>query len=244
MTRATHFIADLHLDNDQEPAACRLAAYLAGAARQADALYVLGDLFEVWIGDDGSLARHTATLTAFSALVEHGVTVYFQRGNRDFAVGPAFISAGQIQILDDPIVIDLYGTPTLLTHGDLLCSDDVAHQRFRARYTNPRWRTRMLALPLWLRRVIARRARARSAAGKQRLAADIMDVNNHTVGQIMRRHGATRIIHGHTHRPADYRQAAYERHVIADWRPEQTQVLVASADGVSRHTIAADGTLD
>lgn len=244
MSGHTHFIADLHLDNDREPAARRLAAYLAGPARAADALYVLGDLFEVWIGDDGSLDAHQATADAFAALVAHGVPVYFQRGNRDFAVGQVFAARSGMLILDDPKVVDLYGTPTLLTHGDLLCSDDLAHQRFRARYTNPRWRARMLALPIWLRRLIARRARQRSTAGKQRKAADIMDVNSQTVATLARRYGVNRIIHGHTHRPADHLEQTIARHVIADWRPDQAEVLLVDADGIQRAAINEYGQLE
>lgn len=243
MSGSTHFIADLHLDNDHEPAARRLAAYLAGPARTADALYVLGDLFEVWIGDDGSLAGHRGTVDALAGLADHGVPVYFQRGNRDFAVGKAFAAASGLTVLDDPVVVDLYGTPTLLTHGDLLCSDDLAQQRFRARYSNPRWRARMLALPVWLRRLIARRARQRSAAGKQHKAADIMDVNRDTVADLARQHGVSRVIHGHTHRPADHVDPGLARHVIADWRPDQAEVLIATADGMARAAIDQHGQL-
>lgn len=243
VSASTHFIADLHLDNDSEPAARRLAAYLAGPARSADALYVLGDLFEVWIGDDGSLPGHRATLDAFAALVAHGVPVCFQRGNRDFAVGNAFAARSGMRVLDDPTVVDLYGTLTLLTHGDLLCSDDLAQQRFRARYSNPRWRARMLALPVWVRRLIARHARQRSAASKQHKAAEIIDVNRDTVAALAHEHGVSRVIHGHTHRPADHVEQALARHVIADWRPDQAEVLIVNADGVQRAAIDANGQL-
>ena len=238
---ATHFIADLHLQGDDDVNAHRLAAYLAGAARAADALYVLGDLFDVWIGDDGSLPRHRATLAAFAELTAAGVPVAFMRGNRDFAVGAAFAEATGLRILDDPTVVDLYGTPTLLTHGDGLCTDDHAHQAFRAKYNDPAWRARMLRIPLWLRRLIAVRARRRSAAGKARKAARIMDVNADAVVEAMRRHGVARLIHGHTHRPAshhvDLDGEAGTRHVIADWRADQAEVLTVDAGGVHRHSL-------
>lgn len=238
---ATHFIADLHLQGDDDVNAHRLAAYLAGPARAADALYVLGDLFDVWIGDDGSLYRHRATMAAFAELTAAGVPAAFMRGNRDFAVGAAFAEASGLRILDDPTVVDLHGTPTLLTHGDVLCSDDHAHQRFRAKYTDPAWRARMLRLPLWLRRLIAVRARRRSAAGKAHKAAYIMDVNADAVAAAMRDHGVGQLIHGHTHRPATHHPhidgVSAKRHVIADWRADQAEVLAVDAHGVHRHSL-------
>lgn len=243
MSAGTHFIADLHLDNDREPAARRLAAYLAGPARHADVLYVLGDLFEVWIGDDGSIPYHRQTLRAFADLAAAGVPVYFMRGNRDFAVGEAFQRLSRISVLGDPSIVDLYGQRVLLTHGDLLCSDDLPQQRFRARYTDPRWRARMLMLPLWLRRLIALGARKRSTAGKTRKAAHIMDVNAETAAALAAQHHVSTIIHGHTHRPADHVQPDLTRHVIADWQPNQTEVLIVSPQDVERRRIKDDGEL-
>ncbi|MDA3921935.1 MAG: UDP-2,3-diacylglucosamine diphosphatase [Salinisphaera sp.] len=243
MSAGTHFIADLHLDNDCEPAASRLAAYLAGPARQADALYVLGDLFEVWIGDDGSISNHRQTLQAFADLAAAGVPAYFMRGNRDFAVGDEFQRLSRMSVLDDPSVIDLYGQAVLLTHGDLLCSDDLPQQRFRACYTNPRWRARMLKLPLWLRKLAARIARNRSTAGKTHKATRMMDVNADTAAALAARHGVSTIIHGHTHRPADHVDARLARYVIADWRPEQAEVLIVSPAGFQRQIITKTGRL-
>jgi UDP-2,3-diacylglucosamine hydrolase len=239
----THFIADLHLNDDSEPAARRLAAYLAGPARAADALYVLGDLFEVWIGDDGSVPVHHQTLLAFADLVSSGVPVYFIRGNRDFAIGREFQRLSRISVLDDPSVVDLYGRPVLLTHGDLLCTDDQPQQRFRARYTDPRWRARMLRLPLWLRRLAARGARRRSTASKTRKPAYIMVVNPDSARTMAIQLSVSTIIHGHTHRPADHVDANLARYVIADWRPDQTEVLIASPRGIERRRITSDGQL-
>lgn len=238
---ATHFIADLHLVDDREPAARRLAAYLAGPARAAAALYVLGDLFDVWIGDDGSVPRHARTLDAFAALADTGVPLYFMRGNRDFAVGTAFEQRSRLQIIDDPTTVDLYGIPTLLAHGDVFCSDDVAHQAFRAKYTDARWRHRRLALPLWLRRTVARRARRRSAASKQTKPAHIMDVNAQTVSDMAAEHGVTRIIHGHTHRPTDHIDRSPARHVLADWRDDLAEVMIVDDQGVHRRRLDHDG---
>lgn len=238
---ATHFIADLHLVDDREPAARRLAGYLAGPAREADALYVLGDLFDVWIGDDGSIGSHGATLDAFAALAQAGVPLYFMRGNRDFAVGAEFERRSRLQIIDDPTPLTLRGIPTLLAHGDVFCSDDVAHQAFRAKYTDAGWRRRRLALPLWLRRTVARRARRRSTAAKQTKPAHIMDVNTTTVANLAAAHGARRIIHGHTHRPADHVDDGVERYVLADWRPDVAEVLCVDEHGVARRRLDAAG---
>lgn len=232
---ATHLLADVHLTGADDLNAQRLTAYLDGAAREADAVYVLGDLFDVWIGDDGSLPIHAAIVARFAALARTGVPLYFIRGNRDFAVGEAFVAASHMQILDDPVVVDLHGTPTLLSHGDVFCTDDAAHQAFRAKYTNPRWRARMLKIPLWLRRQLARRARRRSAAGKAAKPMRIMDVNAKAVRAAMARHGVRRLIHGHTHRPARHALKVdgepAERIVLADWRPDQAEILVADPSG-------------
>jgi len=240
---AVHLLADVHLRDADDPNAARLAAYLSGPAREAEALYVLGDLFDVWIGDDGSIPIHASILDAFANLASSGVALYFMRGNRDFAVGEAFVAASRLQIIDDPSVVDLGGTPTLLSHGDMLCTDDIAHQAFRRRYTDPRWRARMMKLPLWLRRGIARRARRKSAAGKQHKAAHIMDVNAKAVRETMQAYDVKRLIHGHTHRPDRHRVTLNdgdgdgERVVIADWRDHQAEILIAETSSVSRHSL-------
>lgn len=227
---ATHFLADLHLVDTHEPNAQRLARYLAGPARDADALYVLGDLFDVWIGDDGSLPIHRATVDRFGELTATGIPVYFMRGNRDFAVGDTFVQASGMRILEDPCVVDLHGTPTLLSHGDYFCTDDHRHLAFRAKYMDPAWRRRMLRLPLALRRLLAWYARRESTRGKALKPWRIMDVNPDAVTDTMRRTGAPRLIHGHTHRPDthvfDLDGARAERQVLPDWRPGRAGVLV------------------
>lgn len=238
---ATHFIADLHLQAARPGLADIFHRYLAGPARSAQALYILGDLFEYWLGDDASLDEHGSTIAALQALSLSGVTVFFMRGNRDFAVGPAFERACGMRILADPLMIDLYGTPTLLSHGDLFCTDDLEHQKFRAKYSNPAWRKRMLHLPRFMRRRIARYARAKSQANTQRLSSPIMDVNRETVLQCMRDYGAQRLIHGHTHRPqthkVDLGKLQGERIVLADWLNDQGQVLICDASGCRRQTL-------
>ena len=192
---ATHFIADLHLQPGRPELTAIFHRYLAGPARAADALYILGDLFEYWIGDDGSLIQYQASVSALAELSSYSVPIFFMRGNRDFAVGPEFAKACGLRILDDPLRIDLYGTPTLISHGDCLCTDDRRHQAFRRKYTNPRWRQRMLKLPRFMRRRIAEYARAKSQANTQRMAMDIMDVNQAAVADLMCEYGARRLIH-------------------------------------------------
>lgn len=232
---ATHFIADLHLCAGRPELTAVFHRYLAGTARDADALYILGDLFEYWIGDDGSLPDHRASVDALAATGAAGVNVFFTRGNRDFAVGPAFARAAGLRIVDDPFLIDLHGVPTLLAHGDLFCTGDTAHQRFRAKYTNPAWRRRMLSLPRFVRRRLARHARAKSQANTQRVSSAIMDVDAQTVREVMDNYGAEHLIHGHTHRPqrhsVNLSHGAGERFVLPDWRNDQGGVLIRDSAG-------------
>lgn len=232
---ASHFIADLHLRPGSAGQAAVLQRYLAGPARTADALYILGDLFEVWVGDDGSLPAHRETVAAVRALADSGVACFFMRGNRDFAVGPDFAAAAGITLIDDPTSIRLGAFQIVLTHGDRLCTDDHEHQRFRARYTDPDWLARMLALPLWLRRAIARYGRLRSRYSKPRKRAEIMDVNPAAVGAFMHKHKAALLIHGHTHRPGDHKLGvAGHRLVLSDWHPQRGEVLSVDAQGWRR----------
>lgn len=233
-----HFISDLHLQPGRPALTALALRYLANQARAAEAVYVLGDLFEYWIGDDGSMRDYPEIISAFSELTNAGVAVYFMHGNRDFAVGSEFARATSIAILPDPVVIDLYGNPTLLSHGDSLCTDDIAHQAFRARYRNPDWLRRMLRLPLFVRRLLARYARWRSIRSGRRKPEAIMDVNAGAVDASMREHHAQWLIHGHTHRPADHELPA-NRHrlVLADWQDEHGEVLICEPQGWHRERL-------
>lgn len=245
-----HFIADLHLQASRPRLTALFHRYLAGEAREADELYILGDLFEVWVGDDGGLIEFRDTVEALAALAESGTKIYFIRGNRDFGVGPEFAAACRLTILDDPAVVNLPcgasnavpgSDQALLSHGDLLCTDDNAHQRFRARYSDPRWRAKMLRLPLWSRRLIARYARARSRAGNRNKPEAIMDVNPDTVRRLMRRYHVPLLIHGHTHRPADHEVALGgtpgRRLVLADWHDGRGEVLICDESGFRRQPL-------
>jgi UDP-2,3-diacylglucosamine hydrolase len=218
----TAFISDLHLAAERPAIVDQFFDFVSGPARQADALYVLGDLFEYWAGDDDMEDRlNGGVADAFAALHASGTGVYFLHGNRDFLVGDAFARRAQATLLCDPALIDLYGTPTLLMHGDTLCTDDVEYQKFRLYARNAQNQARFLAQPLGARRAQLRGLRAESEAAKQGKSAEIMDVNQQAVENALRTAGCARLIHGHTHRPARHVHEidgrTCERWVLGDW---------------------------
>jgi len=226
----TLFISDLHLAPDTPAANEALLRFLRETASGADALYVLGDLFESWIGDD-SLKRpfEREIATAFRALADSGVPVYFMRGNRDFLIGRRFARESGMTILRDPTLLDLYGRPTLLMHGDTLCTDDVEYQKFRARARNPLVQWLFLLKPFEKRAQIARDLRGRSEQAKQAKDMAIMDVSPAAVEKTLRTHGYPRLVHGHTHRPARHEHLVdgrtCERWVLADWYDHGSYLL-------------------
>lgn len=234
----TLFISDLHLPVAASPLRDAFARFLAGPAREARALYILGDLFEVWIGDDAGLSEYSVERACLRALTGAGVPVYFQHGNRDFLVGRDFAAATGVQLLPDPLTLDLHGTATLVSHGDRYCTDDLRYQRWRRFSRLPGTQALFRALPLSWRDRIAGGVRADSAAHKRTTAADIMDVNDGAIRGAFREHGVTRMIHGHTHRPAshDYELDGHacRRHVLADWHPGRCEALRVDDTGVQR----------
>lgn len=236
---STLFISDLHLKPEAPHLSRILQGLLAGAARRADALYVLGDLFEAWPGDDDAEDPFNApVVAAFRALADSGVPVFFQHGNRDFLLGAEFARATGGTLLAEELVVDLHGTRTLLLHGDQLCTDDVAYQNFRAQVRDPAWQQALLRQPLAARKQMARQLREGSDAAKSGKSMEIMDVNAGAVAAAFRRHGVTRMIHGHTHRPARHVHMidgrACERIVLADWREAGACFEVDGAGGVAR----------
>jgi UDP-2,3-diacylglucosamine hydrolase len=239
---ATLFIADLHLDPSRPQIADLFERYLAGdEVRHADALYILGDLVEAWIGDDDDAELPARIATATRAVRDAGVPVYFMVGNRDFLLGPAFAARAGLTLLDDGTVHDIHGRRTLLMHGDVLCTDDVAYQAVRKQVRTPEWQAQILAMPLQARRAFAAKAREDSKAHTGNTMESIMDVNADAVADAMRMAGVTRLIHGHTHRPAIHTfeldgQAA-ERIVLGDWY-EQGSVLRVDGDGVELRGLA------
>ncbi len=216
------FISDLHLSAARPAATDLLLRFLRDAhARSAAALYILGDLFDAWIGDDDTAPLIEQVFAATGALASAGTPVYFMPGNRDFLLGSRAAARGGFTLLDDPTVIDLWGTRTVLTHGDDLCTDDAPYQAYRRRIRSSWSRRSLLALPLAVRRAIARYARARSERAKSVKSMQIMDVNEDAVRARFAQSGARRMIHGHTHRPATHRHEVggliCERWVLADW---------------------------
>jgi UDP-2,3-diacylglucosamine hydrolase len=221
-TAPTLFISDLHLAPERPELVEAFHALLAGPARGAAALYVPGDLFDAWLGDD-QLREPLAAGVArgLAALAAAGTPIYLQRGNRDFLLGERFARAAGATLLGDSVVHDVQGTPTLVMHGDILCTDDAAYQRFRAYWQDPVHRRRLLALPYLFRRGIAAFFRATSKRAIASKSEAIMDVNAGAVEAAFRTHGVARLIHGHTHRPARHALSvdgrACERYVLADW---------------------------
>jgi UDP-2,3-diacylglucosamine hydrolase len=218
----TLFIADLHLAPDRPGLVEAFHALMCGPARGAAAFYAIGDLFDAWLGDDQvkePLAARVAA--AFAGLAASGTPVYLQRGNRDFLLGERFAKACGATLLPDAVVHDVHGTPTLIMHGDQLCTDDVDYQRFRAYWQDPVHRRRLLALPYVVRRGVATLFRAGSRRATARKSEVIMDVNAGAVAAALREHRVTRLIHGHTHRPARHEHVvdgrSCERYVLADW---------------------------
>lgn len=229
------FVADLHLDAARPAMIDRFQEFCRGPARAAAAVFVLGDLFEVWIGDDDDDPALAPVLDTLAALTAAGVDVAFMAGNRDFLAGEAFARRTGVTLLEDPAVVELLGTPTLLCHGDTLCTGDVAYQRFRAQVRDPAWQRGFLEKPLAERRRLAAGLRGDSrdaTAGKDDAS---MDVSAEAVVAAVRAHGVARVIHGHTHRPGRHAHTvdgrAVERWVLGDWY-QRASMLVARRDGL------------
>jgi UDP-2,3-diacylglucosamine hydrolase len=217
----TLFISDVHLEPAQPQITEQLLEFLGAARGTTEALYILGDLFEAWLGDDDPEPEHRRVVEAVRALRDSGTRCFFMHGNRDFLVGTRFASEGGCELLEEHTIADLYGERVLLMHGDLLCTDDVEYQAFRRMVRDSGWQQRMLALPVAQRAALAQQMKAQTRARVMQKAEEIMDVNQETVEATMRRFGVRKLLHGHTHRPAVHRfpldgeQAV--RIVLGDW---------------------------
>lgn len=229
----TLFISDLHLDASRPQVTDLFLRFLREEAAGAKAVYILGDLFEAWVGDDDPDAVGAAVASALRAVVDGGTPVAFMRGNRDFLLGPDYARRAGMTLLADPAIVLLDGAPTLLLHGDLLCTADTGYMAFRAQTRDPAWQAQFLAQPLAARQAFASRARAQSQAAQAALKEagtmeTITDVTPATVEQYFVRYGVDRMVHGHTHRPAIHAHEAggrrCERIVLGDWY-EQGSVL-------------------
>jgi len=240
------FISDLHLSSAQSPAAALFLNFVRDTAPQAEALYILGDLFEYWAGDDDLADPFHARVTgSLRQLAAQGTRIFIMHGNRDFLMDEQLAAACRASLLADPTLLDLYGTPTLLTHGDALCTDDAAYQQFRAQVRSAAWRGAFLALPLDERKAQIEQMRSQSEQEKRSKAMEIMDVNEEAVHALLRQHRYPRLIHGHTHRPAQHLHQvdghSCERWVLGDWDSGAAHILRADRAGLHWQTLAMQG---
>jgi len=234
------FISDLHLSQEQPETIKLFLTFLQSHAINAEALYILGDLFEVWLGDDMILPDYQSSIEQIRTLVEKGTPVFIMYGNRDFLMRGQFETLTGAKIIHEPYLIDLYGTETLLLHGDTLCTDDVEYQKFRAMVRNREWQDEMLAKPPAERLALARKFREISKTETAQKDNDIMDVNQDAVVHAMRNSNVTHLIHGHTHRPDTHHfkidEADATRIVLADWFKSGSYLSV-DQDGYVTHQI-------
>lgn len=238
------FISDLHLSEARPQTLALFEQFLARRPQPGDSLYILGDLFDAWVGDDDDSPLAETVRTALLRLTQRGVKIFIQRGNRDFLMGRRLMRATGAQLLPDPYLTNVAGQPTLLMHGDLLCTDDLAYQKARRKLRNPLFQWLALRRSLAARRQIAAKYRARSGEVTSMTAADIMDANEKTILEYLQRHGATRMIHGHTHRPAVHEHALPDggvatRYVLDEWHGDHAAAWVDDGSSLRREEITA-----
>ena len=236
----TLFISDLHLEAGKPEIGTQFLEFLEGEARDADAVYILGDLFESWVGDDDPNPHYAVMKGALRSLVDTGVPVFFMHGNRDFMISTQFAEETGVTILDDPETIELHGDKVMLSHGDALCIDDKQYQQVRLMTRNPEWQAMMRAKPLAERLAFAENARKQSQAYNDSVGEDIMDVNQDAVVGTFRNRDIHILLHGHTHRPAiheiDLGGRIGRRIVLGDWF-EQGSVVRWDENGPRLETI-------
>ena len=228
------FISDLHLSGERENITKLFINFLEQRASKADALYILGDLFEVWPGDDMIQPDYEQSISKMKQLADNGLALYVMQGNRDFLMAEEFAQVSGATLIEDPTVINLYGTPTLLMHGDTLCTDDIDYQKFRAMVRDPRWKADFFSKPNEERLAMTSKYRKISKDETAKKAMNIMDVNQKAVEAIMLDKNITQLIHGHTHRPAihdfSFKNKEMKRIVLGDWF-EQGSVLECNEAG-------------
>ncbi|RTE67683.1 UDP-2,3-diacylglucosamine diphosphatase [Amphritea opalescens] len=212
------FISDLHLYSGRPDLTRALLHFLATTAKDCDQLYILGDLFEAWIGDDYIPDDLQPVIDALKTLTDSGCQIFFQHGNRDFLIGERFAQLTGAQLLQDAVVIPLASGPTLLMHGDQLCTDDHEYQALRQQLRDPQWQQAVLAKPVEERLALAKQLRMASKSHTANKSTEIMDVNSQAVEQAMADNDCQLLIHGHTHRPAVHRLSdGKQRIVLGDW---------------------------
>ena len=240
---AVLFVSDLHLDGERPRSIETFLRFIKNDAIYAEQLFILGDLFEAWIGDDQNDARFEPVLEALASLKAYEVPCYVMHGNRDFLLGDAFSQRTGCRLLSDFVTVDIYDKTMLLTHGDLLCTDDVAYMGLRATVRDPDWQRSFLRKPISERVQIAASMRAQSKTETASKPSEIMDVNQRTVEETMRSHGVSYLIHGHTHRPGVHRFDLDEEHatriVLGDWYEEPT-ILQWDSHGFKLRTLNYD----
>ena len=217
----TLLVSDLHLDGTQPAAIAQFKSFLAGPARAAEALYILGDLFESWVGDDDDDPDRARVCAALRTLTETGVACHVCHGNRDFLLATGFEQRTGCRILADPTIVERYGERVLLTHGDALCTDDTAYQRLRSTVRSAAWQRRFMRLSLATRRVLADAARTGSRNHTGMTAAEIMDANQAAIVTVLRACQVRTLVHGHTHRPGVHTftvdGTSAHRYVLGAW---------------------------
>jgi UDP-2,3-diacylglucosamine hydrolase len=237
------FISDLHLQQALPQTSAAFLAFLDERAMAAQSLYILGDLFEYWAGDDDlDTPFHQQVVQAIRAVSDSGVRVYWIAGNRDFLVGPRFAQAAGLTLLDEPHVAEIGGQRIALVHGDAQCTDDVNYMAFRKQVRDPAWQAQFLALPLAQRKGIIANLREGSREAHATKSMDIMDVAPGAVAALFAETGTDILIHGHTHRPALHDSGGKRRYVLPDWEPQDDPPrggwIAITADGnISRHDL-------
>ena len=236
------FISDLHLSPRSPGATALFRQFLAGRARQADELYILGDLFEAWIGDDDlDEPYHAAIVAALRAASDNGLRISLLHGNRDFLLGAGFAEAAGVRLIADPYILSTAEWQFVLSHGDALCLDDAAYMAFRAQVRDPQWQAALLAKPLVERRAIAAHMREVSEASQRGKAAPYTDLQPAATEDFLRAHGYATFIHGHTHQPAMHDHIVdgihVERWVLADWHEDRGECLVWDGEALRRETL-------
>jgi UDP-2,3-diacylglucosamine hydrolase len=231
----TLFISDLHLCASRPAITAAFIEFLQNTASKVKALYILGDLFEYWAGDDDiDDAFHQQVISGFKNLSDAGVKVFLMHGNRDFLIAEGFCQMAGIALLNDPVMIDLHGKKALLSHGDDLCVDDVAYQQFRSQVRDKKWQHEFLSQPLQVRKKQIEAIRARSEQEKTQKSLEIMDVNAEAVNALLRKYQPDLLIHGHTHRPdrhsIELDGRSITRWVLGDWY-EQGSYLACDRHG-------------
>jgi UDP-2,3-diacylglucosamine hydrolase len=228
------FISDLHIDAQRPQITRQFIDFLQNEARGADALYILGDLFESWVGDDAPDEGQQAAIESIRALSSSGVPCFVMHGNRDFLLGQQFCVRSGAHLLPDPLIVTLYGEPVLVMHGDALCTDDRAYQRLRATVRDADWQRRFLGLSVLQRRALAGAAREGSRVHNTAIEYTVADVNPESVSTALKAAGVSTLLHGHTHRPGLYPVEVdgrpCTRIVLGDWYT-QGSVLSWDASG-------------